>query len=362
MMLLVISQMYYMMKPIINFKIKIMKKTIQLLMLLLIASSLFAQKPDKERISYQYVSLPKQPLPSEFQSYKLTISAEDLNFRDIIYSNTKIDGFKKLELESTVDPDINITVEMYPFEFKEPEKTSNTTTTKVDGVEKKTTTYGYKGAMRYKFKVSMTGRNDSIYLKKEYGLTVDISTSGHKDYTAAGKAYKSNAEEKKTSITKEVFSSEVTGDLNHLFGFPKNSVVIEVFSVKVGKKCKYDYSDLISCYDSFLKSYEIIKKNPDENTAFLNEMLPIIEKWKTALKESNISDKKSRINEDITCMIYNNIGVTYFISKDYDQAKEYFNKGIEIDKRWGNLDYFCKVSDKLKSMVENYNLQRMIVK
>lgn len=338
-----------------------MKRIFLLLILSSLTFSLIAQRPDREKYMYFYTQWPKNPLPDVIKTFKVEAVTSDLNIRDAIVAKTSITGYKKMASESKETPDLLIKAEVYPFEYSTPEKTTNTSTTKVDGIQKSVTTYGYKGKMRYKFKIVMTGKNDSIYYNNTIGDDYSLASGFYSSYESAENEYKSNAESAQMEIINSVFNS-VSNDLDDKYGYQKYSIIIEAFSIKVNKKCSYDYSDLTSAFDLLNTSFNIIKANDNDTTTFYNTMQPALAKWENALKESNVADKKSRINEDVTCAIYSNIAVTFLLSKKYTEAIEFYNKCLEIDKRFGTASYLKREAASLKERIDNYNMKKKLYK
>lgn len=89
----------------------------------------------------------------------------------------------------------------------------------------------------------------------------------------------------------------------------------EVFDLTTGKGKSHDYSDLTAVNEEAIE----IMKQIDNRDA----ILPVIEKWKTMLQQSNLDDKKAKINDVITHGLYKNIAVAYAYLEDYDKAMEY---------------------------------------
>lgn len=332
-----------------------MKNFTLIVVLICFVFSASAQKASKESLGkYVATKLPMKPLPQEFESYKVIVDADDMNQKDFIHSALKVPGFKKMDKNMDKEPDFKLIVEAYPFTYSDPEKTNSTTTTKVDGVEKKTKTYGYKGKIRYKFKFLMKDSNDTIYIKEPLEGTEKISTSGHANYTKASEAYKSKANSAKNSITKSQFNY-INSKLSSNYGTSKVSYFPNAYSVKVKRKTKFDYSDLISAYEIFVEAFKIIAESENNIEKFNALISPAIVKWENALKESNVDDKKCRINQDVTCLIYHNIGIAYFLEKDYQKAIENLSKCKEIKKSFGSAGTYIRIATDLQKRIEANN-------
>jgi len=296
--------------------------------------------------------LPISPLPSDFKVYKVEVKTDDLYKRDNIIANISLAGFKKLDQDDKQQADFTITVEPYPFTYSKAEATQSTSTSKnKDGVEVKTTTYGYSGTMTYKFVVKVSDKNDSVFFKDEYSGKTDLSTSGASSAKDAYSSYDSN----RNSAPGNTISSQMgyfSNCFNEKHGYPKKGYYLEGFSVKVGRKCNFDYTDLVSAYDTLASAYKIVTTNENNVDGFMKKMEPSIAKWENALKESDVENKKARINEELTCAIYHNLGVTYFLAKEYPKAIEYFTKCKDIKKSYGYAAELINIASNFQKRIE----------
>jgi tetratricopeptide (TPR) repeat protein len=329
-----------------------MKKMILLLFLAGTVIGLFAQNDEKEILGkYSVVQLPLDPFPTDYKNLKVDVTTSDLYLRDAIMSKMYITGYKKLDKNSTDAADIVISVEAYPFQIAPGETYSYVNTTKVDGVEKKQTLWGYKGSVKYKFNIVMKGRNDSIYYESQPNGTQELSGSGYASGKDAAAYLASDKEGTPGEIVENIFGS-YPGYLSNRFGFVKKQFVPFTFTVKVSKKCKFDYSDLLSAHELVKSSFMPISISEDNASQFLTAVAPAIEKWENALKEANPEDKKARINKDLTCAILHNLGMVYFLGKEYEKAIDYFGKCIEVKKSYGDASQFKGVSEDLLKRIK----------
>jgi|GEM_PF-2155802 len=328
-----------------------MKRIVLLLFITSIIISSFAQNDEKEILGkYRVTQLPLEPMPKEFKTYKVEVTADNLYLRDDAYSKFVLSGFKKLDKNSTEAADMTIKVEVYPFEYKGIDVYSYTSTVKVDGVEKKITEYAYKGAIRYQFNITLIGKNDSIYYTRSDRDTKEWNNNGYKSMKEAQEFSASHVQ----GLPGELLGSFCSGhnnSLNEKYGFVKRTMVPLSFTVKISKKCKYDYSDLTSAHELMKSTFLIISDKEDNIVAYKEAIAPSIEKWTKALSESNIEDKKARINKDMTCALYHNIGTAYFLSKEYEKAIENFDKCIAIKSSYGDASEYKNLSKKFQERV-----------
>jgi hypothetical protein len=324
-----------------------MKKFVLLLFVMSLFVSSFAQNDDREILGkYTVIQMPMVPLPTEYKNLKVDVVTNDLYLRDAISAKIYIAGYKKLDKNSTETPDIFFNVEAYPFQFTNGETYSYVNTIKVDGVEKKETLWGYKLAVTYKFNIVMKGRNDSIYYNRQESDTKDLSGSGYKTGKDAVDFLSGSRSGAWEGIVNEVFFN-MAYYLSDKYGFVKLQRVPDSYTVKVSKKCKFDYSDLTSAHDLMKASFVTISTNENNAQNFLTSVNPSIEKWEKALTESNIEDRKARINKDLTCAILHNLGTVYFLGKQYEKAIDYFGKCIAIKKSFGDASQYKSLSEDL---------------
>lgn len=324
-----------------------MRQNVIIMLLLCIVATAFAQNDEKEILgTYRYVRLPKTPMPKEFKAYKVDVVSQDPYLRDAVFNRINIEGFKKIDKNLSEAGDFTVKVEIYPFEYSGVETYSYQSTVKVDGVEKKITQYGYKGKMRYKMELVLIDKNDSIYLKDEIGSTKEWNNNNYKTLNEASSASSSTVQNMPASIVSDFIAGN-NSTINNKFGFVKSQLVPLNYTVKISKKCKFDYSDLTSASEQFKVAFEVVSKNENDIQTYNSAVESAIVKWTKALAESNIEDKKARINKDLTCALYHNLGTAYFLSKDYEKAKENFAKCKEIKSSYGDASEYMRYSTDL---------------
>lgn len=124
---------------------------------------------------------------------------------------------------------------------------------------------------------------------------------------------------------RSVAMTEITNTLNNACGFPTRNYTTEVYSVKSHKDFNYD--DITQAYTLAKQGYELIYQTRDRKNA-VPKLTEAINIWKKALTESNVNDNKSRINKEITAMLYFNIAEAYMWMSNFDESEQYINKAI----------------------------------
>ncbi len=115
--------------------------------------------------------------------------------------------------------------------------------------------------------------------------------------------------------------------LNSNYAFKKISYES---TAQLVKDKKQDYSDLNNAYLAMLEGYNTLAEGYDKAAAKpkIAEAIAIYEK---ALLESEMDNKKARINEEVTLAIYWNLIEAYIWNDDYAKAKSLYTKFSTFD-------------------------------
>lgn len=116
--------------------------------------------------------------------------------------------------------------------------------------------------------------------------------------------------------------TELNQVLNNKCGFPIKNRVTEVYTIKKFKD--HSYTDLTNAYTIASQGYSKLSQSRDRKEAKA-KLLEAIAAWKEILKESNLSDNKSRINDKVTALLYCNIAEAYIWLSQYEDAEQYIN-------------------------------------
>ena len=95
---------------------------------------------------------------------------------------------------------------------------------------------------------------------------------------------------------------------------------------------KVDYSDLLQAYNEALSGLMSISVDEESAKTKINKAIDL---WNAALKESNLTDKKARIDKDITISIYFNLLECYFATRNVIEADKVMSAigGIQISPK-----------------------------
>ncbi len=168
-------------------------------------------------------------------------------------------------------------------------------------------------------------RNVTYYITKykrptELTLTYNGETlhSGMYDLTGEYVEYNDKSRPNMFNIEKQTISDnllEINAYINDFYGISQQVNTVEVFYVK-NKKGEYD--DLEEAKEIALKAYAGFDINGDNEL-----LLDSIDIWKTALEESDLEDRKARIDTKVTEAILFNLVEAHIALKDLPTAEGY---------------------------------------
>lgn len=134
--------------------------------------------------------------------------------------------------------------------------------------------------------------------------------------------------------------NKVVGNLNTMLandlGYPVRSRTTEIYTAK---DRNFDYTDLLEAYQSAQDGLLQLSSDRDKGAA-LEYLGKAVTQYNTILGQSDVNDKKARINKKVTAAMYCNIAECYMWMDDYSQAELYLNKaanlGVGKYRRHGN--------------------------
>ena len=126
--------------------------------------------------------------------------------------------------------------------------------------------------------------------------------------------------------------------VNDRIGFEKTDRKTEIFFVKSKNE---SHNDILDAYNAATLGFKLFGTSEEQGTLKLNEAINL---WKTALLESEIDNKKARIDKDITIALYYNLLEAYFILRNTTDADG-------ILTTMGRMD----LSNRDKKDLEKYN-------
>ncbi|UII23725.1 hypothetical protein [Fulvivirga ligni] len=293
-----------------------------------------AQNLDKQKNSIKYTQLPVKPLPQEITQYHIKT---DLGY---IYSGdsktetlSKIKGAAQIpHLEKTESEGAEILVRLESYYKSEVKYETVTKTEKRDDKEVSVTyyylTFSYKYPLYYE--VKLPGEVDPYYTQFANG-SQDMKTYKSQEFRSSsdrGKWWGDNYKSVQSKLRTDLLNSNVSdmkSNVMKLFSYRKTVLYSRFFTVKKYKK--FEYTDIDAAWEKAKSAIDYINEGDIVfNDDFNNTMMEAITMWQKVLDESDVDDKKARINKKVTEALYNNIFLAYSMMSDFEKAEEI--KGI----------------------------------
>ena len=126
--------------------------------------------------------------------------------------------------------------------------------------------------------------------------------------------------------------------VNDRIGFEKTDRKTEIYFVKSKNET---HNDILDAYNAATLGFKMFVTSEEQGALKLDEAINL---WKTALLESEIDNKKARIDKDVTIALYYNLLEAYFILRNTTDADG-------ILTTMGRMD----LSNRDKKDLEKYN-------
>ena len=219
---------------------------------------------------------------------------------------------------------VNIVVTIHGYDYTEPRQMTEQKNV-VSYVDGQSSTW----AVTY-YHVEFSYRHPmSVLVTDPQGNTIMNSTPQELN---TYRIYKSEESDKTLSINTElliknyeekIFQENLTfinNIVNDQIGYPFTNRIAELNFVKVKDD---SYQDLMIAFNDASAGLKLLKDDPASAQNKLNNALSI---WNTALQESDIQNKKARIDKDVTLAIYFNQLECYFAMRDVQSAENIISK------------------------------------
>lgn len=116
--------------------------------------------------------------------------------------------------------------------------------------------------------------------------------------------------------------------LNEKVGYPNKQRTIEVFTVK---SKDFDYGDYLSAFTAAQDGYLKVEYGDSKAADVKQKLQQAIDTWNKALLESDINNRKARIDAHVTAATYINLANAYCWMGDYVNAELSCNKALGVD-------------------------------
>ena len=275
-------------------------------------------------------TVPIKAIPNEL------ILEKTFNLDLLASTHIKLEGFSKL-------PEKALIIQMNLSGFEKDEAKSTTQKKQIKRADGKTidsTVFVYQFNYRHIIKLKIIQPDGKFLTDEAYGPSLGFSTYTSKffanqvdldNYWRTAQASEIGSIQEKIVVDHLKSINEM---LNNDYGYvPQSRGVIIGY---VNEKKLYD--DFKDALNNAKNAYAIIAKK-DTKAQGEEYLRKAIATWEAAMKESNPSNKKARIDEDVTECLLKNLAEAYVWLNDFTKAQEYLTQ----------LDAF-KLSAKEKNM------------
>ena len=330
-----------------------------LIVMLVYSTSIYSQKAEKQALRVTYIQLPLTPLPDGIKSYTARIHPGEMSFKfihlnkPVAYVETgtsnNYGSIEKAEADFLLLPgyerlasngDLKIDVYLKKLTSKDKIMKTGTGQFAEDGKMLEKTYYYYEFDYSYYAAVVITGpSNDTIYdkvFRNNVNKLAYYGQSTQEPREGFGSSYLSPQELEASFQERFMLKQEVEWTREslleikqYLFNNLGMPLVYADFDIISGKG-KLNYADLDTAVVRMKKAFdEITLHKGDVVTAeqYLKDAITI---WEKALAESDPSNNKARINDDITAGLQYNIAVANIWMRKLDSAKEWLKKASTI--------------------------------
>lgn len=336
-----------------------MKQSTLILGLLLSFSSLFGQNLNFETFYIKTLRYPLKPLPKEVKTYSIEFDKGKLKETNgilgLVNKYLQLDGYTKMDSGA----DVTIYLKFNRFIVEEKKLITQTSTNKVDGKDVKVNTYFYEIpwslSFHFKFINNHTGNaleeiNGNIRQSFDFPVLPQSSKALlQKQYAAKGADELRDREKNAIKLSFQ----QVYDSISNKFGY---KWVGETVGIGYPKNKKGKYDDL----EQAMNIMKAVIQTADSKEHYLTDEFKIqinqaVEIWKKALTEFS-SDKKARINQNVTDLINYNLAYANFWLQDYEQCAQYLTL-LEAPKKYNvklkalNLEGMMK--DKKQRLLAN---------
>jgi len=290
----------------------------------------FAQKSDLKSIKISYMQLPLQPLDENIKTYNsvltMKVTSENADIDKLNNQYLKLSGYEKVEAQE----DVLISANFGEFQINKELITKDVYNVNQG---KNVTGYYYKISCVYPVNLNIKSKDGKVIFEQTIEHNKKLLNFDFEKWTYSTGELDSKYNTEKAELFNKLKNkcdkktlSDIKKTLASNYSFLPVTKKLKIAS---GKGKKMDYSDLEKAFQHMEKAFEMIstESTPENVNSELTKAIAI---WEKALKESS-NNKKARINESITTMLYYNISIAYWWMLDFNKAKEYADKALKFN-------------------------------
>jgi hypothetical protein len=324
-------------------------------------TSLRGQNIKNEKIDIKYLQPPYSPLKKELKTFRKSVELVSLSLEDSreslskqISSRLLLQGKQYQEVQSGADLELYARLEGYAVEGSRVDSQERSETKS----DKTTVTYrvytGYCNIVYPLFLRLRDVKEDKIIYEgyiDESDRYLQERTSEYRDHTSAKNAVNSLAGEGKKKLFDKNVSS-LYGKLVNDYSYFPSSLRWSINYVETSKKMNYD--DMVAARDATKAALELLSDNSSEISDSVRQKISgAIEKWQSILKESDIENRKARIDRKVTQAIQENLAYCYFFINNFSEAEKITLQSKEINKQQWQYNLLQSITDMKKRFEAN---------
>lgn len=298
------------------------------LLTLLVSSPIFSQNLDNNKVQYTYTRMPLAPLPEDLTQYWVDI---DLGYIYRADSKTKVESqiknVAKIDgVEKTIRDGARLLVRLETY-YRGEREIVETTKSEKRGDEKvdvKYFAYAFEYNYPLYYELSLPGEPDPLSsgFLAQSDVNSRFTTRRYASRSELNSYWSENSSKVQTRLRQELLN-KTTADLRAVlsssYEFAQISNLVLFTTVKKFKK--HSYEDVTASFEAAQKAMASISPEDavfgDEFTANMQEA---IDGWKKSLTESDVDDRKSRINKKVSEALYRNLYKGYTLMGDFENA------------------------------------------
>tara|TARA_B100000508_G_scaffold93424_1_gene72989 strand:- start:4783 stop:5910 length:1128 start_codon:yes stop_codon:yes gene_type:complete len=330
---------------------------------------LIAQKFDTETADLKYTKLPLKPIPSEAVSYNVefrnaheaeVLAAEDAYQQDkqdaqdevdseheavkiinsisgnstkkrvvekpylpVIYTKDNVlQKFTLNDLEMSDNPDITMIINFNGFTYTKTQSTSTSKEIKY---------YYYTVKAKNEMSVSIVDAQGTPISDFAVPGCEKVMSSYSRKFTSVSAldAYWSRSKsDVLRPLEKKITDKNIKSAQKEIANQHGTSVETKKIKVAVVRDKKLDYSEYEKAYELVFEGAMLYFDDNDDAQVKIKEALEL---WEGALKESDLKNKKARINEKVTAATRYNCALFYCWVNQHDKAKFHYMKLKMLD-------------------------------
>ncbi|MCX6295140.1 MAG: hypothetical protein NTX97_03565 [Bacteroidetes bacterium] len=266
--------------------------------------------------------MPSSPIPTKVVAQEPLLE-KTFNTELLASTYIKLEGFSKL-------PEKALIIQMNLSGFEKDEVKSTTQKKQVKGADEKTietTVFVNQFNYRHIIKLKIIQPDGKFIMDEAFGPSLSFSTYTSKDFATQAEldAYWKTAQTSEILNVQEKIVLDNLRSINELlntnYGYVKQIRIVPVAYVNEKKL----YDDFKEALNNAKNGYALIgkKENNAQGEEFLRKAITL---WETALKESNPSNRKARVDEDVTESLLMDLSEVYIWLNDFTKAQEYLTK------------------------------------